>query len=75
MGRIISSLLLTMPTTMYRYRLNEEKAEWVIYVTDVGQQQHFDMVFRVCVQSLLSRVIFSSCLLLLMQVLLLIKTN
>lgn len=28
------------------YRLNEEKAEWIIYVTDVGQQQHFDMVFR-----------------------------
>ncbi|XP_042487615.1 arginine--tRNA ligase, chloroplastic/mitochondrial-like isoform X2 [Macadamia integrifolia] len=27
------------------YRLNEEKAEWVIYVTDVGQQQHFEMVF------------------------------
>ncbi|KAL5768720.1 hypothetical protein ACOSQ2_015503 [Xanthoceras sorbifolium] len=27
------------------YRLNEEKAEWIIYVTDVGQQQHFDMVF------------------------------
>ncbi|KAG6588006.1 arginine--tRNA ligase, cytoplasmic-like isoform X1 [Cucurbita moschata] len=30
------------------YRLNEEKAEWIIYVTDVGQQQHFDMVFRAC---------------------------
>ncbi|XP_040949040.1 arginine--tRNA ligase, cytoplasmic isoform X4 [Gossypium hirsutum] len=29
-----------------RYRLNEEKAEWIIYVTDVGQQQHFDMVFK-----------------------------
>ncbi|KAK9266631.1 hypothetical protein L1049_022863 [Liquidambar formosana] len=27
------------------YRLNEEKAEWVIYVTDVGQQQHFEMFF------------------------------
>lgn len=27
------------------YRLNEEKAEWIIYVTDVGQQQHFEMVF------------------------------
>ncbi|KAF8393461.1 hypothetical protein HHK36_021705 [Tetracentron sinense] len=27
------------------YRLNEEKAEWMIYVTDVGQQQHFEMVF------------------------------
>ncbi|KAJ4954198.1 hypothetical protein NE237_031030 [Protea cynaroides] len=29
------------------YRLKEEKAEWVIYVTDVGQQQHFEMVFSV----------------------------
>jgi arginyl-tRNA synthetase len=29
------------------YRLNEEKAEWIIYVTDVGQQQHFDMFFKV----------------------------
>ncbi|XP_057985679.1 arginine--tRNA ligase, cytoplasmic-like [Hevea brasiliensis] len=28
------------------YRLNEEKAERIIYVTDVGQQQHFDMVFK-----------------------------
>ncbi|KAK9988649.1 hypothetical protein SO802_028888, partial [Lithocarpus litseifolius] len=28
------------------YRLNEEKAEWMIYVTDVGQQRHFDMVFK-----------------------------
>lgn len=27
------------------YRLNVEKAEWIIYVTDVGQKQHFDMVF------------------------------
>ncbi|KAG0500640.1 hypothetical protein HPP92_000712 [Vanilla planifolia] len=29
------------------YRLNIEKAEWIIYVTDVGQAQHFDMVFSV----------------------------
>ncbi|GLT61515.1 hypothetical protein SLA2020_342160 [Shorea laevis] len=28
------------------YRLNEERAEWIIYVTDVGQQQHFAMVFK-----------------------------
>ncbi|XP_052154908.1 arginine--tRNA ligase, cytoplasmic-like [Oryza glaberrima] len=28
------------------YRLNVEKAEWIIYVTDVGQQQHFDMFFN-----------------------------
>ncbi|KAK8964362.1 hypothetical protein KSP40_PGU015661 [Platanthera guangdongensis] len=27
------------------YRLNIEKAEWMIYVTDVGQSQHFGMVF------------------------------
>lgn len=27
------------------YRLNIEKAEWIIYVTDSGQQQHFSMVF------------------------------
>ncbi|TQD78958.1 hypothetical protein C1H46_035435 [Malus baccata] len=28
------------------YRLNEEKADWIIYVTDVGQQQHFNMFFE-----------------------------
>ncbi|EEF31409.1 arginine--tRNA ligase, cytoplasmic [Ricinus communis] len=28
------------------YRLNEEKAEWIIYVTDAGQNQHFEMVFK-----------------------------
>ncbi|XP_047167059.1 arginine--tRNA ligase, chloroplastic/mitochondrial-like [Vigna umbellata] len=28
------------------YRLNEEKVEWNIYVTDVGQWQHFDMLFK-----------------------------
>ncbi|CAH9131257.1 unnamed protein product [Cuscuta epithymum] len=27
------------------YRLNEEKAEWIIYVTDSGQREHFEMVF------------------------------
>lgn len=27
------------------YRINVEKAEWIIYVTDSGQSQHFDMVF------------------------------
>nr|GEX46057.1 arginine--tRNA ligase, chloroplastic/mitochondrial-like isoform X2 [Tanacetum cinerariifolium] len=27
------------------YRLNEEKVEWIIYVTDVGQREHFDMFF------------------------------
>jgi len=29
------------------YRLNVEKAEWIIYLTDVGQQKHFD-VFQGC---------------------------
>ncbi|CAK8533914.1 unnamed protein product [Lathyrus sativus] len=28
------------------YRLNVEKIDWNIYVTDVGQWQHFDMVFK-----------------------------
>jgi arginyl-tRNA synthetase len=27
------------------YRLNEEKAEWIVYVTDVGQKDHFEMFF------------------------------
>ncbi|KAL8166492.1 hypothetical protein V2J09_007991 [Rumex salicifolius] len=28
------------------YRLNEEKANWIIYVTDVGQREHFEMFFH-----------------------------
>jgi arginyl-tRNA synthetase len=28
------------------YRINVEKADWMVYVTDVGQSQHFDMVFK-----------------------------
>ncbi|KAK2454722.1 Arginyl-tRNA synthetase, class Ic [Trifolium repens] len=28
------------------YRLNIEKLDWNIYVTDVGQWQHFDMLFK-----------------------------
>ena len=36
-----------------RYRLNEEKAEWIIYVTDVGQQQHFNMFFKVGLMNIL----------------------
>ncbi|XP_060209864.1 arginine--tRNA ligase, cytoplasmic-like isoform X1 [Lycium barbarum] len=27
------------------YRLNEEKADWMVYVTDVGQREHFEMFF------------------------------
>ncbi|CAA7016827.1 unnamed protein product [Microthlaspi erraticum] len=29
------------------YRLNEEKAEWIIYVTDDGQAKHFETFFKV----------------------------
>ncbi|ESQ38631.1 hypothetical protein EUTSA_v10029198mg [Eutrema salsugineum] len=29
------------------YRRNEEKAEWIIYVTDAGKRQHFDKLFKV----------------------------
>ncbi|CAH8337006.1 unnamed protein product [Eruca vesicaria subsp. sativa] len=28
------------------YRLNEEKAEWIVYLTDAGQHQHFSMFFK-----------------------------
>lgn len=28
-----------------KHRLREEKADWIIYVTDVGQAQHFEMIF------------------------------
>jgi len=28
-----------------RHRLTEEKADWIIYVTDIGQSQHFDLIF------------------------------
>lgn len=28
-----------------KQRIEKEKADWIIYVTDVGQSQHFDMVF------------------------------
>ncbi|KAJ3683089.1 hypothetical protein LUZ60_013316 [Juncus effusus] len=31
--------------TALNYRLNVEQAQWIIYVTDVGQQQHFEMFF------------------------------
>ena len=29
-----------------RQRLTEEKADWIIYVTDVGQAQHFTAIFK-----------------------------
>lgn len=28
-----------------RQRIHDEKADWIIYVTDVGQSQHFELVF------------------------------
>ena len=28
-----------------KQRISDEKADWVIYVTDVGQAGHFDLVF------------------------------
>ncbi|VVA93284.1 unnamed protein product [Arabis nemorensis] len=28
------------------YRLNEEKAEWIIYVTEANQEGHFDRLFK-----------------------------
>jgi arginyl-tRNA synthetase len=28
-----------------RYRVDEEKADWIIYVTDVGQSLHFQLIF------------------------------
>ncbi|XP_074273706.1 arginine--tRNA ligase, chloroplastic/mitochondrial-like [Silene latifolia] len=33
------------------YRLNEEKADWIIYVTDAGQREHFEMVFHAAKQA------------------------
>ncbi|CAI7830172.1 unnamed protein product, partial [Closterium sp. NIES-54] len=36
----------TTDLTCLLYRIEEEKAEWVVYVTDVGQSQHFDMFFK-----------------------------
>ncbi len=31
-----------------KHRVEEEKADWLIYVTDAGQAQHFEMIFKVC---------------------------
>lgn len=41
--------------------MNVEKAEWMVYVTDVGQSQHFDMVFKVRKSSLVE-MLNSTCL-------------
>lgn len=32
--------------TAIRYRLEEMKRNWVIYITDAGQAPHFDLIFR-----------------------------
>lgn len=29
-----------------RHRIKEEKADWLIYVTDAGQAAHFSMIFK-----------------------------
>lgn len=34
-----------------RHRVEVEKADWVIYVTDVGQSEHFEMVFSTARQA------------------------
>ena len=31
-----------------RHRVVDENAKWIIYVTDAGQSQHFNMVFAAC---------------------------
>ncbi|MCO5591152.1 hypothetical protein L7F22_045133 [Adiantum nelumboides] len=33
------------------YRLNVEKADWIVYVTDVGQSLHFEMFFNAARQA------------------------
>lgn len=29
-----------------KYRIEEQKAEWIIYITDSGQANHFKLVFK-----------------------------
>ncbi|KAF3498664.1 hypothetical protein DY000_02054360 [Brassica cretica] len=43
---VILLVVVYIVITMNWYRLNEEKAEWIIYVTDFSQKQHFDMFFK-----------------------------
>ena len=35
----------TTDITAMRYRVSEQKATWIIYVTDDGQRLHFDTVY------------------------------
>jgi arginyl-tRNA synthetase len=46
--RVQSVLPTSCSTDMaaIRQRITEEKADWIIYVTDVGQSQHFKGVFK-----------------------------
>ena len=37
-----------------RQRISEERADWIIYVTDMGQSRHFEADFRTPVASTLS---------------------
>jgi hypothetical protein len=61
--------------------LNVGKVEWVIYVTDVGQQQHFDMFFKASTKYLLSlpeifyRDIHTSSFLISRSLLIILKIN
>ena len=41
---------LNLLLLLCRYHLNEAKADWIIYVTDVGQRQHFEMLFTVSIE-------------------------
>lgn len=34
-----------------KHRVQDENAHWLIYVTDAGQSQHFEMVFKVCAKA------------------------
>jgi len=41
------SVLAALTTVVHR--IDEEKADWIIYITDMGQSSHFDLVrFWVC---------------------------
>lgn len=54
-------LVVRLTCAIYRYRLNEEKADWIIYITDVGQREHFEMFFAVSL-NVLKMVYGTSCL-------------
>ena len=34
---------------LFRQRIEEEKADWIVYLTDAGQSTHFQIVFA-CAQ-------------------------